>query len=222
MASDKQTQANRENAQRSTGPTSAAGKEAVSQNRTTHGLTGTFMFLSQEDQDEYWKMLGNMARDHQAGSDSEIELIRKMAQSIWRSRRAVELQDQCIEDIQLEDDPKASEARRNLDLYIRYQASHDRAYQRYAAELRKLQNEIKKSEIGFESQKRREAQEAHAQAQETRRESNENRRQQRHEIALTLDNARVEHQNLLNRKLAGEISERERANRVPSGELLAA
>ncbi len=173
MATDKQIQANRQNAQHSTGPASAAGREVVSQNATTHGLSGSFnfMFLSESDREEFDEMFANLVTDHQAASPSEVQLILKMAQSLWRSRRAVELQDQCIEIIDMEEEDRAAKARKNLDLYIRYQASHDRAYQRYAAELRKFQTDLKKAEIGFVSQQAREAKELRAQAQEVRREN---------------------------------------------------
>jgi hypothetical protein len=199
MATDAQITANRENAQHSTGPTGETGKEAVSHNSTTHGLTGNFMFLSEDDRDEYYKMFGNMMRDHQAETDSEMELVQIMAQSLWRSRRAVELQDKCIDMLAFEDDETfAVPMRKKLELYIRYQASHDRAYQRYAAELRKLQAQLKKAEIGFVSQKQREA-------QETRRENNEIRRQEQHVNLVQLQKARVEHQVLMNRKLACSV-----------------
>jgi hypothetical protein len=99
------------------------------------------------------------------------------------------------------------QARKDLELYMRYQTTHDRSYQRYAAELRKFQAELKKAEIGFESQKRREVQDARAQAQETRRENNENRRGEQHDIAILNGKARLEHQQLLNRRLAMQIPE---------------
>ncbi len=211
MATDKQIQANRENAQLSTGPTTEAGKEAVAQNRTQHGLTGNFIFLSKDDREEFNEMRRNLVADLTVTSPTEFELIDRMAESLWRSRRAVELQDECMDTLAFKDESLHPETRKNLELYLRYQASHDRAYQRYAAELRKLQADLKKAEIGFDSQTRREVLDARAEAQETRRGKNEVRRQEQHENAVQLQKARIEHQQLLNRKLACEVSESERA-----------
>jgi hypothetical protein len=129
------------------------------------------------------------------------------------------LQDECIG---LMDDPDDARARKDLELYIRYQASHDRAYQRYAAELRKFQAELKKAEIGFESQKRREAQDVRAAAQETRRENGEKRRQEHHESTVSLNQARLEYQQMQNRKLAGEVPVLERSQKQSPETLRAA
>ena len=51
MASDKQIEANRRNARKSTGPTSAAGKQRVRFNAMTHGLTAKTVVLPGEDAD---------------------------------------------------------------------------------------------------------------------------------------------------------------------------
>jgi hypothetical protein len=220
MPTDKQIQANRENAQLSTGPTSDAGRAAVSQNRTTHGLAGEFKTHSDFETEEYKRLLPQLSHEYNTTTTTEVEIISKMVEALIRSNRAVQLQDDCIG--LMEDDPDDARARKDLELYIRYQASHDRAYQRYAAELRKFQAELKKAEIGFESQKRREAQDVRAKAQETRRENNEKRHSEQHEITILNGKARLEHQQLLNRKLACEITRVERSQNHISGELIAA
>ena len=220
MATDKQIAANRENAQLSTGPVSDAGRAAVSQNRTTHGLAGEFKTRTEADVAEYKDILEKLSEDYNATTHTEIEIISNMTESLIRSRRATHLQDVCIG--LMEDCPDDPQVRKDLQLYMRYQTTHDRAYQRYAAELRKFQAELKKAEIGFESQKRRETQDQRAKAQETRRENNENRRHEQHEIGILNAKARLEHQQLLNRKLAIEISQAEHRKTAPPTDLLAA
>ena len=220
MATEKQIAANRANAQLSTGPTSESGREAVSQNRTTHGLTGEFDPQTDAECIEYKDLFKKFTDDFDPCSYSEFEFIGKMVEALIRSNRAVRLQDLCVDT--LADDPDDPKARKDLELYLRYQASHDRAFQRYAAELRKLQAERKKAEIGFESQKRRELQDQRAQAQETRRENTETRRRDHHEVTILTAKARLEHQQLLNRKLEMEISSADHHNGGPSGQLLAA
>jgi hypothetical protein len=190
-----------------------AGREAVSQNRTRHGLAGDFKTRNEAETAEYKNMLNKLCHDYKVTTNTEVELISNMTEALIRSRRAARRQDVCIG--LMEDYPNDQQARKDLQLYMRYQTTHDRAYQRYAAELRKFQAELKKAEIGFESQKRREVQDVRAQAQETRRENNENRRGEQHDIAILNGKARLEHQQLLNRKLAASLNQ-------ASKELLAA
>ena len=204
MASDKQIAANRENAQLSTGPATDAGREAVSQNRTTHGLAGDFKTRSELELVEYTSLLEKFTADYNVTTETEMTLICKMVEALIRSNRAGRLQDMCVS--LMEDDLHDAKLCKDLELYMRYQTTHDRAYQRYAAELRKYQAEMKKAKIGFESQKRRETQDERAKAQETRRENNENRRHEQHEVSILNAKARLEHQQLLNRTLAMQIS----------------
>lgn len=201
MTTNKQITANRENAQLSTGPTSETGREAVSQNATKHGLTGRVIFISEFEREAYNKVRDCMLQDLNAITETEYDLVDKMAESMWRSKRAVELQDECIDTLASEEDEYlAAQTQKKLELYMRYQASHDRAFQRYAAELRKLQIHRQKTENGFVSQKR-------AEAQEQRRQSSEIRHQERHASAMHLDKIRIEHRQLVNRKLATAIRE---------------
>ena len=195
MATDAQIQANRLNAQLSTGPTTEAGREAVSQNRTTHGLSGLFKAQNEREIEQYATVLRKICDDFNTTTGYEIEVAGKMAEAMVRSNRAVLYQDLCTETLEFGDEDEFDRAHKLLQLYIRYQGQHDRAYQRYAAELRKFQSEKKKAEIGFESQKRREAQDVIANAQE-------NRKQEYHQATLSLVQARLEHQILKNRSLS--------------------
>jgi len=61
--SQAQIDANRANAQLSTGPTSAAGKAISSQNRRYHGLAGAFQIMPWEDA-EAFVTLQNDLRTH--------------------------------------------------------------------------------------------------------------------------------------------------------------
>lgn len=178
MATDKQIEANRENAKLSTGASSPAGKEAVSQNATKHGLTGSFVFRSDKDHQRFVEKYKSLVDDHNAQTIAELELVERMTESLWRSRIALDLQDECIDILAIEiDEAVIGQTSKKLELYMRYQSNHDRAYQRYAGELRKLQSETKKAEIGFVSQEQK----------------------------TELVKARIEHQHLKNRKVATEV-----------------
>ncbi|MBV8811310.1 MAG: hypothetical protein JO033_21790, partial [Acidobacteriaceae bacterium] len=82
----------------------------------------------------------------------------------------------------------------HLALYLRYQTTHERAFHKCLKDLLKLRAERRKEQIGFVSQQ-------HKAAHQARREARENRQQERHNWALLLDQAKLDHQNLLNLQL---------------------
>jgi hypothetical protein len=195
MSSEKQIRANRENAQHSTGP-SEAGKAASCMNNFRHGLTGnSFTVLDFEEQDEFDRVLSGLRFEHQPATMTESILVEKMAQSYWLSKRALYLQDQCSTDGELTLDQQ----QKQLALFIRYQTTNDRAFHRSLNDLLKLRAERRRAEIGFESQKQK-------QAQESRREAAEKRKQERHKWDGLLAEAKVDHQLLQNFNL--EIANR--------------
>jgi IMP dehydrogenase/GMP reductase len=81
--------------------------------------------------------------------------------------------------------PSDPEVQKTVANYARYQAQHDRLFQRALHDLLKLRAERRKAEIGFESQKR-------AQAQETRREATETRKQEHHKATMSILETRRE------------------------------
>jgi hypothetical protein len=184
MSTQSQILANRENAQHSTGPTTESGKAASCKNNFRYGLTGnSFTVLDFEDQDEFDHVLCGLRFEHQPSTMTEAILVEKMAQSYWLSKRALYLQDQCSTDAEL----ALEEQQKQLALFLRYQTTHDRAFHRSLNDLLKLRAERSKAEIGFESQKR-------AEADHLRREAAEKRKQERHKWDLLLAEARVDHQ----------------------------
>jgi len=167
MASLKQILANRRNAKKSTGPKSEEGKAAVSQNSRKHGLTGMFEVLEGEDQEMFDALLNQLMEEEEPACLAEVELVKKMAEHTWCAERASRLQEGCFIITRTEEQRRNLEGEATihpgLERYMRYQAHHDRAYQRASAELLKRRKERLRAEIGFVSQQ-------HSQAQETRRE----------------------------------------------------
>ncbi len=94
--SKRKLKANRANAQKSTGPKSAAAKEKVSQNSVNHGLCGRFDVLPCEHQDDYDLLLQRLHEEEKPVGTAEIELVVKMAQHTWLCRRALRLQEACF------------------------------------------------------------------------------------------------------------------------------
>jgi len=97
MASEAQILANRRNAQKSSGPQTQEGKDAVSQNAVKHGLTARQDVISSESQAEFEqyrdRMLGELAPD----SPMESMLAERIVSLSWRLKRAGRIQNQTID-----------------------------------------------------------------------------------------------------------------------------
>jgi hypothetical protein len=156
MATQAQMAANQANAEKSTGPKTAEGKQKVSQNRRTHGLCGKFAVLSCERQDLFDELVAQLMEAEQPANAAESELVMKMAEHTWRSRRALALQDACFEPVDLDEDEEAAGRRGlsinpiNLDTAMRYHTLHERAYRRASEELMERRKQRQLAEIGFE------------------------------------------------------------------------
>ena len=201
MATIAQTEANQANAQKSTGPTSEAGKAISSQNNFRHGFTGGFSLLPTDDPRAYQQLLAELKVDHLPAGKTEEILVERMAQHHWLRARAVQLQNVTLATPSKDE----KEQDRQFALYLRYQTTNERAFSKCLKDLLTLKAERRKEQIGFESQKL-------AQAEQTRRQSVENRKQDLHKPAVWLAEAKSEHQELLNARL--ETPETRIPNRV--------
>jgi hypothetical protein len=190
--------ANRVNAQHSTGPKTEAGKAVSSVNNFRHGLAGKFLVLEWEDSGEFNELLENLHAEHQPASSTETLLVESMAQHYWLRQRALRLQHSIMDEKR-----PACEYPKELALYLRYQATHERAFYKCLNQLLNLRAEKRKSvsqeaalskraedtRIGFESQERKRKAEA--------------RKQELHKWNVLLAEAKVDHRALLNSDLAG-------------------
>jgi hypothetical protein len=88
MSTDKQTEANRLNAQKSTGPKTPEGKEKVSQNAVTHGLTAARPILMTEDPDQYDRLRDDIFRQYAPVGTYETSLTERAVNTFWRLQRA--------------------------------------------------------------------------------------------------------------------------------------
>ena len=88
MASQKQIEANRNNALKSTGPVSVVGLQVVSQNAVKLGIFSTqALLLPGEDGEAYIALRDQFYEDFQATSKVEQLLVEKMAQATWKKQR---------------------------------------------------------------------------------------------------------------------------------------
>ena len=159
-------QANRSNAQLSTGPRTAEGKAISSRNHLTHGFHGAFCVLPSENGDLFTELCDNLLAEHAPATATERLLVVDMARHYWLTQRALRLQESCFQ-LDLDD----RELEKKLALYIRYQTTNQRAFHRCLADLLKLQKLRPADQVGFESQERLQTSPAFATAQSDRAES---------------------------------------------------
>src|SRR5215467_6810488 len=91
--SSKKIEANRRNAQLSTGPRSEAGKAVSRLNATKHGLLSREVVITrgdyQEDPEEYARLLDELTEQFQPDGIAEALEVQKIALAYWRKVRAV-------------------------------------------------------------------------------------------------------------------------------------
>jgi hypothetical protein len=92
MTTFKQIEANRRNALKSTGPTSAEGKQRSRANAVRHGLTAETVIGALEDAEDYKAFETAIIADYDAQSAVERELVLRLASLLWRLRRATTME----------------------------------------------------------------------------------------------------------------------------------
>jgi hypothetical protein len=94
MATDAQVAANRLNAQKSTGPRTAAGKAVVAQNAVKHGLLAREGLLRGEDREEYEMHREALLEELNPAGVLETMLAARIVHLTWRLHRAAQDQDE--------------------------------------------------------------------------------------------------------------------------------
>ncbi len=87
MLSERQLNANRRNAQLSTGPRTPEGRAAISQNALRHGLASKTAVLPTENPEEFRELRDSFFDEHQPSGPTETLLVEQMAMAAWRLRR---------------------------------------------------------------------------------------------------------------------------------------
>ena len=83
LISEKQQEANRQNAQHSTGPATPAGKAAVRLNALTYGLRARSTLIDGEDPEEYKRLWANLEAEWQPKTTTERLYLEQMSTSQW-------------------------------------------------------------------------------------------------------------------------------------------
>ena len=95
MASEAQIEANRLNAQKSSGPKSAAGKQAVARNAITHGFYCQHLILPGEDEAALQALRGAFYARLQPQDELEEMYAERAVMAAWRLRRFVAFEQYC-------------------------------------------------------------------------------------------------------------------------------
>lgn len=99
MATEAQINANRQNAQKSTGPATAEGKAAVSQNALKHGLFAVQEVITTESQDDFDLLRDQMLAQLAPVGAVESMLAFRAISLTWRLKRAETIQNEVIEEM---------------------------------------------------------------------------------------------------------------------------
>jgi hypothetical protein len=87
MATARQIEANRRNAQKSTGPKTVRGRAVVRWNGLKHGLNARTLILPGENRADFQALLHALEAEHQPTTPRQRKLVKESAEAIWRAGR---------------------------------------------------------------------------------------------------------------------------------------
>jgi hypothetical protein len=141
MISHMKLEANRRNAQASTGPKTIAGKAASANNARKHGLTASldsYAQLAPEDQQAFEALLADLREECKTQGPLEEQLLQQYAWSMFLVRRATAHETRALADFDLT--PSDANLRR-LERMSDYRQRHERAAARARRELGEVQSD---------------------------------------------------------------------------------
>jgi len=138
-AKQNRAEINRANSQHSTGPRTAEGKAASSQNAFKHGLYSKDLIMRGEDPAELDALKADLRREHQPANTTEEILVNEMAEQFWRIRRyrGREAALLLIEDY----DEMVRTLLKILPVIQRFMAAAERGFHKALTALRQLQKD---------------------------------------------------------------------------------
>ncbi len=153
MTTPAQITANQANAQLSTGPTTAAGKQTVSQNSLKHGLSGTVHAALPGEKEAFEQHCEGFRQAFGPVGVPEQELVRNIAENYWRLKRAHAMEGALFTRIMLEQagevEPATAHAEawndpvKGLQRIALYAGRIQRAIEKNTTELKAMQAERK-------------------------------------------------------------------------------
>jgi hypothetical protein len=135
MATLKQFEANRRNAQKSTGPKTPEGKATVSMNALRHGLRARTVVLPGENREEFHQLCNDLEVEWHPQSRTEQFYVEQMAVSQWKLIRMEVGEAGIFQDVE-----GSATKLTHLDRLWQAEARMERSYSRAQHELQRLQN----------------------------------------------------------------------------------
>jgi hypothetical protein len=140
-ASLAQIEANRVNAQLSTGPKSEEGKRASSTNAIKSGLTSAKLYIRADEQAEFDELLQLLTDQLQPGGIMQCQYFDLILHASWNIRRCMALEAKLQSETTLEDAMLDDDLARKIDRLWRYKKMHESTLRQATAEFRKLKTE---------------------------------------------------------------------------------
>jgi hypothetical protein len=135
MATLKQFEANRRNAQKSTGPKTPEGKAVISMNALRHGLRARTVVLPGENREEFTQLCDDLEVEWHPQSRTEQFYVEQMAVSQWKLTRME------VSEVNLfQDTDSAKNQLPLLDRLWQAECRLERSYARAQRELERLQH----------------------------------------------------------------------------------
>jgi hypothetical protein len=189
MATQAQIDANRRNAQRSTGPRTSEGKAASRWNSLRHGLAAEQPVLPHEDPAQYHRVRGELIETWQPANAQELMLVDQVARGWLRMNRAARFETalldlqarglkhtHAIDTLPTPDDDEAiaasffeDETGNGFNRWCRYDARAQSTYYRALTHLRSLVNDRLRREDRLERTYATPAADSQVQAERPRR-----------------------------------------------------
>jgi hypothetical protein len=149
--SDKKREANRRNAQHSTGPTTAKGKTNSSHNAVRHGFTGQVVILTPDDREAHDKFCASIIADLNPETAVEQQLAQSISEDFWRGNRLRATENNILAKASAGSQSEIETALDTADAFLReskqlqlltlYEQRINRATQKNMDQLRQLQTE---------------------------------------------------------------------------------
>ncbi len=166
MATERQIQANRANAKRSTGPVTEKGKQASWQNALRHSQLSSCVVLTAESTPFFNQLMDSLIEEFQPRTANETALIETMAVARWKLMRNWTIHTGLLEIEMAKQDQEAgnppvlaalafkslADSSCSLHLLQRYETSLDRQYSRALNNLLKSRAAAKSQDLSTPSQ----------------------------------------------------------------------
>jgi len=136
LISQKQQQANRNNAQHSTGPVTPAGKEAIRFNALTYGLRARATILPGENAADYSQLWDELEADWQPQTRTEGCYLETMVTSQWLLNRVAESEQKIYAYIEF-----GEQQFKMLAFAAKQRAQLDRSFRTATADMKQSQKE---------------------------------------------------------------------------------